>query len=528
MGFNFLKYLRWVLAMLVGGIILIFFIDIRNSLPNSLHSILHIQVVPLILGGSLIAIAVITILTLLFGRIYCSVLCPLGILQDVVLRIKKWWYKLRKQKKKLHTEYSLPSNILRYSILAIVGICLVAGFTMPLLWLDPYSFFGRVVTSLVKPVIVWFNNIGADVLNSMDNYSLYRITLESTTYIVAISSAVILAAIIAAVWLRERIVCNTVCPVGALLSLLSKFSLFGITINNNCTHCKQCERSCKSNCIDSKGVYVDKSRCVTCFDCLDKCKFNAIGFSPTGWRLGHKAKTEVKADVEIKSDGLARRRFIHGSTISIATFAASKVLADVAGEREPDDPYYVPEKILPLPPGAGSIARFLDKCTACQLCISRCPTKVLQPAFLENGLTGMMTPVMKFRVKSFCSYDCIICSEICPNHAILPLLPEDKKLIRVGNVALFLEHCVVIESDQDCGACAEHCPTQAVSMVPYENTGLTKPVIKPEICIGCGACQSICPQVPAAIRIAGVTVQEKADPPSVDVMKDVEINDFGF
>ena len=234
MGFNFLKYLRWVLAILIGGFILIFFIDIRNSLPNSLHSILHIQVVPAILGGSLIAIAITALFTLVFGRIYCSVLCPLGILQDVILRIKKWWYKLRKQKKKLYTTYSKPFNILRYSILAVVGICFIAGFTMPLLWLDPYSFFGRTATSLLKPVIVLFNNIGADVLNSMDNYSLFRITLENTTYIVIISSAVILTALIITVWLRERIVCNTVCPVGALLSLLSKYSLFGITINNNC------------------------------------------------------------------------------------------------------------------------------------------------------------------------------------------------------------------------------------------------------------------------------------------------------
>lgn len=524
MGFKWLKYLRWVLAVLIGGTILIYFLDVRNSLPTWLHAIMQFQVVPAILGGTLVALGFIAVLTLLFGRIYCSVICPLGILQDVILRIKKWWYMLRGQKKKLYTKYSKPLNWLRYSIFVAVGICLVAGFTMPLLWLDPYSTFGRMATSLFKPVVAWFNNIGAGTLNSMDNYSLYKITLQSTTSIVIISSAVVLIALIVAVWRRERIVCNSVCPVGALLSLLSKFSLFKVTIKESCTHCKQCERSCKARCIDSKNMYVDKSRCVTCFDCLEKCKFNAMAFSPTGWKVEPKPK--VQDGFALTASGLARRRFIKGSAMAIAALATSKVLADAV--EEPGDPYYIKEKVLPLPPGVRSKEQFLERCTACQLCINKCPTQVLQPAFLENGLTGMMTPVMKFRVESFCNYDCKVCTEVCPNHAILPISLEEKKLTRVGNVTLFLDHCVVISKHQDCGACAEHCPTQAVSMIPYDDTGLTKPFIKPDLCIGCGGCQSICPEVPAAIRITGVTYQDQATPPTVDVMDDIEITDFGF
>lgn len=542
MNYKWLKYLRWVLAVLIGGTILIFFLDIRGTLPTELHALLHLQLVPAILAASLAALAVITLLTLLFGRLYCSILCPLGIMQDVILRVKKWWYMLRKQKKKLYTKYSKPLNILRYSILSGVGIFLIAGIVMPLLWLDPYSTFGRIATSLFKPVAVWMNNIAADLLNSMGNYSLYRITLESTASIVLISSAVILVAIIIAVWRRERIVCNSICPVGTMLGLLSKFSLFKITIKDSCTHCKQCERSCKSRCIDSKEIYVDSSRCVTCFNCLEKCKYGAMAFSPTGWKAEPKPKME-KDKFALSASGLARRRFIKGSAMTIAALASSKVLAqadslglggtdvmqipDGTGHEE-EHLYLTKETQLPMPPGVISKERFLQKCTACQLCVSKCPTQVLQPAFLENGLTGMMTPVMKFRVESFCNYDCKVCTEVCPTHAIIPISLEEKKLTRVGNVKFFKQHCVVIESLQDCGACAEHCPTQAVHMVPYGDTGLTMPEITPDLCIGCGGCQSICPVVPAAIRITGVTQQDQAARPSVDVMDDIQISDFGF
>lgn len=535
---KWLKYLRRTLAVFIGGIILLFFLDITSVLPNSLHVFMHIQVVPAIMAGSIGILLALFVLTLLLGRIYCSVICPLGIMQDVILRIKKWWYTMRKNKKRLATRYSKPLNVLRYSILALCAVFFAAGIALPLALLDPYSTFGRIATSLLRPAVIWLNNIGADLLNSMENYSLYRITVEHTTSIVLISSIVVLVAIIAAVWRRERIICNSVCPVGSLLGIISRYSLMRITLNTKCTGCKQCERSCKSRCIDTENMHVDASRCVACFDCLDKCKKDAISYAPKGWKVETKAKPEEK--FALTASGMARRNFIKGSAVVIGSVITSRLMAGIP--QGPDmeelpgdgktgdnsDGYYTKEAHLPMPPGAVSRERFLSKCTACQLCITRCPTKVLQPAFLEHGLTGMMMPVMKFRVESFCNYECKECTEVCPNGAILPITLEEKKLTRVGNVKFFQKHCVVDELHQDCGACAEHCPTQAVHMVPFGDTGLTIPEITPDLCIGCGGCESICPQVPAAIRIEGVTTQVNATPPTVDVIKEVEITDFGF
>lgn len=520
---KWLKYLRRIFAVAFGGIILFYFLDIWGILPDQFHAIAHIQVVPAVISGMIGMVIVLFFLTLIFGRIYCSVICPMGIMQDVFLRFKKWHYTARKNKKKLYTAYSKPLNILRYPVLAVVTVPLLLGSALPLGLLDPYSNFGRIATSLFRPLVAWINNLAADILNAVNNYSLYRVTIDTTTWVVVAVSAVVFIAVFIAVWLRERIVCNTVCPVGSLLGLISRYSLFRVTLNDKCTHCKQCERSCKARCIDSENVKVDKSRCVVCFNCLDKCKFEAVSYAPTGWRL--EAKPAEGEKFALTASGIARRRFIKGSALTLAALAVYKLGA--SEESATGDTYYQKEKHLPMPPGARSREHFLGRCTACQLCISRCPTQVLQPAFMEHGLGGMMMPVMKFRVNSFCNYECKICSDVCPNGALLPMTVEDKKLTRVGDVKLFLEHCVVYQDHQDCGACAEHCPTQAVHMVPFGDTGLTIPAINPEICIGCGGCQSICPQHPAAIRIEGTTIQVRATAPQRDII-DAEINDFGF
>lgn len=215
-----------------------------------------------------------------------------------------------------------------------------------------------------------------------------------------------------------------------------------------------------------------------------------------------------------------RRTFFKVAMAAVGAGVASSSL--LAGNTEKKTELY------PLPPGAVSLDRFKSKCTACQLCVNHCPTGVLKASLFENGLTGMMQPILKFDVEQFCEYECKTCIDVCPNDALVKLSLEEKKVTQIGEVQLILEECVLITDNEDCGACAEHCPTAALKMVPWKD-GLTKPeIVNPEMCIGCGGCESICPTNKRAIFIARNEVHIEADKPKVEVQEEVEIDGFGF
>jgi formate hydrogenlyase subunit 6/NADH:ubiquinone oxidoreductase subunit I len=164
------------------------------------------------------------------------------------------------------------------------------------------------------------------------------------------------------------------------------------------------------------------------------------------------------------------------------------------------------------PPGAGSIQDMTRLCTACSLCINTCPNEVLQPAIRQYGLTGIMQPVMNYH-KSFCTYNCTACTEICPTGALKPLAMDAKKLTQLGKATFIKDNCIVKTEKTACGACSESCPTKAVYMVPYEGT-LLIPEVNAEICIGCGHCEYACPTAPyKAIFVDGNEVHKAAKKP---------------
>ena len=164
-----------------------------------------------------------------------------------------------------------------------------------------------------------------------------------------------------------------------------------------------------------------------------------------------------------------------------------------------------------MPPGAVDRKHFQSLCTACQLCVARCPEQVLRPSVAENGWKGFWQPLMDFD-RAFCAYDCNVCGEVCPTGALTPLPLEQKHITRAGMVHFFKCRCVVHVEGTSCGACAEHCPTQAVHMVPFRGD-LTIPEVDPDLCIGCGACEFICPVRPdKAIVVDGLGTQELAKP----------------
>ncbi len=521
MGLHRLKSFRVGVSVLFFALIALLFLDFRNTVaPSVSGGLLYLQFVPSLLkfvneaalGAA--GFIVIVILTVLFGRVYCSTVCPLGTLQDAI------GFVARKKRKRRDFQFSEPHNVLRYSILTLTVLLLAGGSGFLLNLLDPLSSFGRIFSNLFRPVVLVVNNVAAIGLEQLGMHTLYRVPWA---VIVPVSAGVSMAMLTLVAWLSARsgrLYCNTVCPVGALLGLLSKISFLQISIDPDvCKGCKLCEGVCKAGCIDRRKKTVDISRCVGCYNCFAVCPREGLRFEKR-WRRRIPA---VRPDRE-------RRDFIVNSGMYFLGLAG---VAEQTKKIIQSKPTTIPVRVTsPVsPPGSGSIEHFTATCTACHLCVSACPSRVLVPSFLEFGFLGMMQPRMSFQ-SGHCNYDCTICMNICPSGAILPLTVEKKKLTQVGVAKFIKENCVVYTDNKDCGACSEHCPTKAVNMVPYPNPvnkRLVIPEVKPEYCIGCGGCEHACPTKPyKAIYVDGNPMHKTAKKPVVKKIEEKVDNNEDF
>ncbi len=517
-----------MLAILFFVPVLFFFVDFRAIMPVSGHTLLHIQIVPAILGGMLGLILLQFLLVFAFGRIYCSVICPAGVFQDIINRL----FCIGKKKKKGSRRfgYHKPMNYLRYILLGLIVALVVFGSMELLLALDPYSNFGRIAANLFRPAVVWINNILADLLAKADNYTLFHVSLTTVTMAGLISGVIALLVFVVMVITRGRLFCNTLCPVGALLSLVSRYSLFRISIDKKkCISCGLCEQSCKAEAINVKDLSVDHSRCIDCFNCVSSCKKDSIhyGFVPVFQKGIKDTKEEVVISDNMSSEmpfvsSNSRRQFLATGATIAATLPVVSAVARSASDQT--------EKVAPVtPPGSISLERFKDKCTGCHLCVVHCPSQVLYPAGLQFGLSYALKPHMAY-IDSYCNYECTVCADVCPNKAIALASVDDKMTTQVGIAEFFLDRCIVETENTDCGACSEHCPTQAVHMELYkEGSTLTVPVVEPDLCVGCGGCESICPVRPErAIIIKSNLVHQRVEKPAEEEVLDIDIDDFGF
>ena len=423
---------------------------------------------------------IILILTVLFGRVYCSTICPLGFLQDVINFAGK---KIKGKKRQL--SFLKDQKLLRWILVAIAVIPFVFGIALGINLLDPYSIYGRIVVNIFRPIIVLGNNLLSSLLEVFNVFSLYPYELKIYSLIPVLIAFLYLAFVSYLAFTKGRLFCNTVCPVGTLLGYISKYSLFKIVIDKeDCLNCGLCELDCKGNCINSEDQSVDMSRCVMCFNCINSCPTEGIKFSNTFKRENFQT---LKVDQ-------SKRNFLISTGVYFTT--VSTILAQAKKKILVTKKSTVPvlRNNAVSPPGSISVERFNSKCTACGLCVSSCPTQVLQPSFLEYGFLGMMQP--RFDNSSgFCNFDCTICGDVCPTGAILPVIKDKKQLIQVGKAKFIEDNCIVKMQKTDCGACAEHCPTKAVHMIPYENN-LVIPEVREEYCVGCGACEFACPVIP--------------------------------
>ena len=545
-----LRKIRITAAAVFFTVITLLLLDFTGTLHAWFGWMAKVQLLPAVLAVNAGVVAALVLLTLLFGRVYCSVICPLGVFQDVVSRAAA-------RRRKNRFRYSRALSWLRYGILALFLVALVAHFKPVSNLLAPYSAYGRIVSNLFAPLYLWGNNLLAYLAERAGSYAFYTVDVwvkGAATLAVAAVTFIVLAVL---AWRNGRTYCNTVCPVGTILGLVSRFAVFKPRIDTSkCNGCGLCARNCKASCIDAKTHRIDYSRCVACMDCLEHCRQGAISYT---WRhsapkpaAGTDAKgpdrkkslsRSTAASVQVVSPAAVTTDSpVSATVVSPAVFAASAASVNApaspasessaggkvsrrgflgvvgllvgsaiqAQEKKVDgglafiEKKRAPERSTPLvPPGARSLRDFLAHCTGCQLCVTVCPNQVLRPS---GDLMRLMKPEMSYE-RGYCRPECTKCAEVCPTGAIRLTDLAEKSSIQIGHSVWIPENCVVRTDGVSCGNCARHCPVGAIHMVPSDPNdphSLHIPTINEARCIGCGACENLCPARPfSAIVVEG-------------------------
>ena len=511
-----LKKIRVILATLCFVAITLLFLDFTGTLHHWLGWLAKIQFLPAVLALNVVIIVALLLVTILFGRIYCSVICPLGVFQDGVANLSK------KGKKGKYT-HSKELKWLRYGVWALFVIALVAGVNAFVALLAPYSAWGRIVQNLLSPVWQWGNNLLALIAEKHESYAFYskEVWLKSLpTFIVAV---VTLVAVVILAWKNGRTYCNTICPVGTTLSFFSRFAMFRPVIDKTkCKKCHLCEHKCKAACIDiDGGMKIDYSRCVDCFNCIDNCKFDALKYR-FAWCSKAAADGTPAGETTAPADK-TRRAFLVGSALALGGTALSGIKAKAQTDEEAVEiegeggfadiiPKVAPKREVAITPfGSESVEKFYQHCTACQLCVAVCPNNVLRPS---KDLKHLMQPEMSYE-RGYCRPECVKCSQVCPTGAILKITPEEKSMWKVGTAKIDPALCLVENGEvEECGNCSRHCPVAAIHLVRKtreDGKTVRVPSVEEEKCIGCGACENLCPSRPiSAITVDGYQVHHKA------------------
>lgn len=496
-----LRKIRIALALVFFLAVTALFLDFTGTIHAWLGWTAKIQFLPAVLALNIGIIVGLVVLTLLVGRVYCSVICPLGVFQDIMS-----WLSGRRRGKKFRFGYSPEKKWLRYGVLVLFVAAIIAGIGSIVTLLAPYSAFGRIVSNIFAPVYQWGNNLLAYLAERMDSYAFYDTDVWLKSLPTFIIAAVTLVVIIVLAWRGGRTYCNTICPVGTILSFFSRFALLRPTIDaDKCKSCGLCSKRCKASCIDITRKRIDYSRCVACMDCISTCRQDALHL-----RTCHKSSaasdtvSEDGRSVEPAQVDDARRMFLT-ATAAVATAAAiSAQKKKVDGGLAVIEDKEIPHRDTPLTPaGSLSASNMAQHCTACQLCVSVCPNGVLRPS---SGIATLMQPEMSYE-RGYCRPECTRCSQVCPAGAIRPITPAEKSSIQIGHAVWIRKNCVPLTDGVSCGNCARHCPSGAIQMVPSDKSDPDSPQI-PAIntakCIGCGACENLCPARPfSAIYVEG-------------------------
>jgi len=466
---------------------------------------------------------VLVLFTLIFGRFFCGWVCPLGTTID----IGDWL--LRKSRKKTARIYD--GRRFKYYLLAFLLLSAVFGVQMAG-WFDPLSIATRSYTVVVHPYLTRLLDASLGILSAVPivggvfarvrdalNFALYHITQK--TFASHFLFLIIFVAILLMGLFRRRYWCRNICPLGALLALLSGLSWFRRTVSDECIACRKCERDCRMGAIPEPdgdtpaGKMTLEGECILCLDCRALCPVSAISF-------GRTQPTAQREPVNLQRRGV------------IASFVASALAV-------PALKLNIVRKIskqnlnIIRPPGALPEDEFLERCVRCGECMRVCRTNALHPAGLEAGLEGLWTPRLIPRI-GHCDYQCTLCGKVCPSGAIQPLTPEKKHTISIGLARFDHDRCIPWVAyarleylkenyeDRNCGTCEEVCPvpTKAIRYQHIElpnGKELRLPFVLPELCVGCGYCERVCP----VSGLAGVRVEGRRETVEVRMAEEEKV-----
>jgi ferredoxin len=489
----------------------------------------------LLAGGALyagLAFGLVTVLlTLVFGRVFCGWICPLGTLQQIA----GWFRRGRGAGRRREANRYHPAQKIKYGVLLAGLGAALAGSTIVTL-LDPIGIASRGVGLAVLPAVGRGARQMMDAAYASDTPVRYAgegfrflmaegyLPYRDAAYQSAALIGAVLIAVLALAWVRPRFFCRFLCPLGALLGMLSRFSILRLRkAEGTCTSCRKCLDHCQGADGPEASAPWRESECHKCLNCVAACpersglafRFGLDGLAPSPATAcgetdggGEASAPPEPAAARIPGPGLSRRTWI----ASIAAGAAAVPLLRVSpADRAAPDPKRI------RPPGARREDLFLERCVRCGACMKVCPTTAIQPAVSEAGIEGFWTPVVVPRIGA-CQPGCNLCGQVCPTGAIREF-PPDRKLglggdpaIRIGLARVDRGGCLAWAADTPCGVCEEFCPTSPKAIwLDEAESGVGRPVVDPTLCVGCGNCEHVCPMSPPPAIEVTATNESRAD-----------------
>jgi MauM/NapG family ferredoxin protein len=490
---QFLAFMFFVVLLVMAGRVaflpadLFFRLDPLAGLSGMLAAR---RLAPALLAGGLITLA----LTVVAGRAWCGWLCPLGTVLD-------WTpaHQPAAREADLHPRW----RQVKYFLLTLILVGALLG-NLSLVFLDPITLIYRAAASAFWPALVALITgaervlVGLPVPALQDAVVAFDNVLRSTAlpmyqpvYAFSALAALLFVAVLGLNAVRARFWCRYLCPLGALLGLVSKVAWLRRTTSDQCVECARCARACPTGTIDAARHFAsDPSECIMCLECVPTCAKGGQQFS------GH------LKPAPLQPYDPSRRQFLASAGAAVALVG----LAAVEPEAER------PQAFLLRPPGAHDPA-FLAQCIRCGICLKICPTSGLQPSLTTAGWRGLWTPVLTPRL-GYCDFSCNACGQSCPTGAIPRLSLEEKRLTVIGHAYVDRDRCLPWASGRSCITCEEMCPLpeKAIQLedveawTPDGSVALKRPHVVEERCIGCGICENHCPLAgQAGIRVYAPT-----------------------
>jgi MauM/NapG family ferredoxin protein len=454
-----------------------FFVLATYKLPDWLPADIYLRLDPLLglnavfaarelIGRALWALVTIGA-TLLIGRFFCAFVCPMGASIDFLD------FLFLGKKKRLGVRAETSFRKVKFLLLIIFISAALTGLSLVFL-MDPISLLTRFYTFFIYPLVITLIDLVLDLLRPLFEalrwISLSHLHYPQPVYYMSAITLLIFGGIIALNLLAPRFWCRYLCPLGALLSLVSPLGLFRRRVSEDCNECLKCQKACPMGAVSDDPRETRLPECIQCRTCAKVCPQEAIRF-PASLSLGG----------EYSKVDLSRRGFVYSLAGGLGIgFIASKTPFTLLQSKHQ----------LIRPPGAIPETEFLRTCIRCGECMKSCLTNTLQPCLWESGFSGLWTPKMDLRLAP-CDQNCNACGKVCPTQAIRSLTLEEKTHAKAGTAVLRKERCLVWAEDKICLICDEICPYNAIVFRPVE--GYRRPVVVASKCNGCGFCEQRCP-----------------------------------